>query len=197
MSASDPITHWLTLLRAGDASAAQPLWEHYFRRLVGLARARLGSTPRRAADEEDVALSAFDSFVRGVERGRFPRLADRNNLWRVLVVLTARKAADLRARERRLKRGGGDAADDAGLEDALGREPTPEFAALTADELRLLLDRLGEPELRSIALWKLEGYTNAEIAERVGCAPPTVERRLRLIRSVWADRAPPEKHGPA
>jgi DNA-directed RNA polymerase specialized sigma24 family protein len=114
------------------------------------------------------------------------------------VVLTARKAFDLQAREHRQKRGGADgAAGAAGLERVLGREPTPEFAAQAADELRALLDRLGEPQLRSIALWKMEGYTNAEIAERLGCAPPTVERRLRLIRSVWAADAPGEIPGPA
>jgi WD40 repeat protein len=81
---SGSVTHWLGLLRAGDAVAAQPLWEGYFRRLVGLARARLQGVPRRAADEEDVALSAFDSFCQGAQAGRFPRLADRDDLWQVL-----------------------------------------------------------------------------------------------------------------
>ena len=50
------------------------------------------------------------------------------------------------------------------IELVLGTEPTPEFAALVADECRRLLDRLGDPQLQSIALWKMEGYTNAEIA---------------------------------
>ena len=62
---------------SGDRDGAQALWNVYFQRLVALARVRLRGTPRRAADEEDVALSAFDSFFRGVERGRFPQLGDR------------------------------------------------------------------------------------------------------------------------
>jgi DNA-directed RNA polymerase specialized sigma24 family protein len=38
-----------------------------------------------------------------------------------------------------------------------------------------------------VAVWKLEGHTVPEIAARLGCAPPTVERRLRLIRTIWAE----------
>jgi hypothetical protein len=72
MSTSGSVTHWLGLLKAGDHAAAQPLWERYFGRLVGLARARLRGARGHAADEEDVALSAFASFCKGAEQGRFP-----------------------------------------------------------------------------------------------------------------------------
>src|SRR5262249_10517796 len=106
MSADGSVTRWLGQLRTGDPAAAQQLWERYFRRLVGLARKKLQGTPRRAADEEDVALSAFDSFCRNAERGRFPRLADRDSLWRLLMLMTARKAAHLLRDQGRQKRGG-------------------------------------------------------------------------------------------
>src|SRR5215471_7618917 len=95
MSSEGSITHWLDLLKAGDRAAARPLWQRYFRLLVARARAALGSAPRRAADEEDVALSAFHSFCRGAEHGRFPRLDHRDDLWHILLMLTARKAAHL------------------------------------------------------------------------------------------------------
>ncbi|MBI1915085.1 MAG: hypothetical protein HYS12_10160 [Planctomycetes bacterium] len=80
MSSAGDVTRWLQQLKAGDHDAVQPLWERYFRRLVGLARDRLRKLPRRTADEEDVALSAFDSFCRRAEEGRFPRLDDRDGL---------------------------------------------------------------------------------------------------------------------
>src|SRR5262245_48987610 len=175
MSSEQSVTQWLERLQGGDQAAAQHLWERYFHRLVGLARAKLQGAPRRAADEEDVALSAFDSFCRGAERGCFPQLADRDNLWRLLVTLTVRKAARLVRDEQCQKRGGGAVlgeaalavgmADDtpSGLEALIGREPTPEFAACVADECQRLLGLLGDDELRSIALGKMEGYTNAEI----------------------------------
>src|SRR5690349_15507876 len=96
MSAEGSISRWLGQLRAGDPQAAAGLWQRYFERLVHVARGRLQGAPRRAADEEDVALSAFHSLCRGVAAGRFPGLLDRDGLWRLLVVLTARKAAHLR-----------------------------------------------------------------------------------------------------
>jgi len=37
---------------------------------------------------------------------------------------------------------------------------------------------------RRVALAKMEGYTNDEIAAQLECAPRTVERKLRLIRSL-------------
>jgi DNA-directed RNA polymerase specialized sigma24 family protein len=198
--ASDPdssVTYWLGALKAGDAAAAQRLWERYFDELVRLARAKLGATPRGEADEEDIALSAFHSFCQGAARGRFPRLDDRDNLWRLLVTITARKALDQLKRQGRKKRGGGRApvgsapaggdpdADEAGLEQVVGREPTPAFAALVADESRRLLAALGDETLRRVALLRMEGYSDAEIAARVDCGLRTVGRKLALIRKTW------------
>jgi hypothetical protein len=104
MTSAGSVTHWLDQLGGGNAAAAQPLWERYFDRLVRLAGQQLRGTPRRAADEEDVALSAFDSFCRGAARGQFPQLQDRTNLWGLLVLITARKAVNLAKHERRQKR---------------------------------------------------------------------------------------------
>jgi len=79
----------------------------------------------------------------------------------------------------------GSSAREAPLEQIEGPEPTPAFAAQVAEECRQLLERLDSPELRSVALLKVEGYGNEEIAARLGCGVRTVERRLRLIRSIW------------
>jgi DNA-directed RNA polymerase specialized sigma24 family protein len=202
MSSDGSVTFWIGQLKAGDPAAAQQLWQGYFQRLVGLARKRLQGASRRVADEEDVALSAFDSFCRGAAGDRFPRLNDRDDLWQLLVMITARKAIDLRQHEGRRKRGGGAAHVEAGsggdatsVDDALGqvigREPTPEFAAQVAEECRRLLDLLEEPELRAVALAKMEGYTTEQIAEQLGCVPRTVERKLGLIRRLWGGEARP------
>jgi DNA-directed RNA polymerase specialized sigma24 family protein len=192
----ESVTLWLEHLKAGDPAAAGPLWERYFARLVTLARARLRAAPRAAADEEDVALSAFDSFCRGVEAGRFPRLSDRDDLWRLLLVITARKAAALARWEGRAKRGGGrvvqasavggedDSAADV-LAGLAGGEPTPVAAAQVSEECDRLLALLGDGELRQLAIWKLEGHTNAEIAGKLGKSVPTVERKLARVRMAW------------
>jgi DNA-directed RNA polymerase specialized sigma24 family protein len=182
------VSGWIGRLQAGDGSAAQRLWERYFRRLVGLARVRLRGAGSRGTDGEDVALSAFASLCRGAQHGRFPQLADRDGLWRLLVVLTARKAGHVRRDERRLRRGGGRSdvpVTEPVLDEVLGLEPTPAFAAEVAEAFERLLGRLTE-ELRAIALRKLDGYTTEEIVGQLGCARRTVERRLRLIRHLWA-----------
>jgi DNA-directed RNA polymerase specialized sigma24 family protein len=110
-------------------------------------------------------------------------------------VLTARKAAHLMRDATRLKRGG-DAttvslgADEAVVEDILSREPTPEFAVQAAEEYQRLLGLLGDAELERVAVWKMEGHSNEEIAEKLGCVPRTVERKLRLIRDIWQRETP-------
>jgi DNA-directed RNA polymerase specialized sigma24 family protein len=201
MPSTASVTEWISRLQAGDQAAAQLLWERYFQRLIGLARKNLQAAPRRAADEEDVALSAFATFCRGAVGGRFPRLHDREDLWPLLVVITARKAFDLIARERRQKRGGGavvhegalpDARGPSGLpafEELLGREPTPAFAAQVAEEFQRLLTRLGDASLQTVALLKMQGYNIKEIALQLDCVPRTVRRRLSTIRSLWAEEA--------
>src|SRR5262249_36591549 len=132
MAPDGSVTRWIDLLKEGNHAAAQPLWDAYYQRLVTLARARLRGVSRRAADEEAVALSSFDSFCRGAARGRFPRLEDRDDLWQLLVVITVRKACDLVRHEGRKSRGSGrvqtfaDLAESGAVE-ALGPEPTPEL----------------------------------------------------------------------
>ena len=199
-SDNSSVMDWLRQLRDGDTDLpVQKLWERYFQRLVGLARSRLGARPRRIADEEDVALSAFDSFCNGVQRGRFPQLDDRDDLWRLLVTITARKVYRLNLRNSSQKRGGDVVIlDEAALQDLAGKDeatigleqliagdPSSEFAAEVADEYERLLGLLPSPELRSVAQWKMEGYTNEEIAERLCCARRSVERRLQTIRICW------------
>lgn len=199
MEPDESITQWLSAARAGKSEAAQELWNRYFAKLVRLARRKLAGqrVARRAADEEDVALSAFNSFCNGLGDGRFPQLADRDDLWKVLVTITARKVAAQRRREGRQKRGGGQVRGESvfaspdphdevgGIGQVLGAEPTPALAAQVADECRRLYQTLGDETLLAIARWKMEGFTNAEIAEKLECSSRTVERKLERIRARW------------
>jgi DNA-directed RNA polymerase specialized sigma24 family protein len=200
MSSDHSVTLWIAQLKAGDHDAAQPFWDRYFGALVHLARARMGTLPRRVADEEDIALSAINSFCRGAAAGCFPQLSDRGNLWPLLVVITARKVIDARRHETRRKRGGGmvqgesawlnllDSDDLAGIENVMGDTPSPSFLAEVAEEARRWLDALPMEELRAVAQWKMDGATNAEIAARLGCVTRTVERRLELIRRLLLEQ---------
>ena len=180
------VTSYLDRLKDGERDAVQLLWERYFRQLICLARSKLRNAPRLASQEEDVALSAFASFCRAAERDRFPRLRDRNDLWQILVMLARRKANRLiRSGHRRVPLIDGPGVAGFLLE-IISREPTPQEAVEVAEECKRLLDQLRDSKLREIAVWKLEGYTNEEIAERLGCVPRTVERKLGAIRDIWA-----------
>jgi DNA-directed RNA polymerase specialized sigma24 family protein len=191
----DSITTWIESLKSGGRDAARELWHRYFKALIRLARDRLRGAPRAVADEEDAALSAFDSFVRGAAGGRYPQLNDRADLWRLLVVITERKAIDQWERERTRKRGGGHVVGMPGpggadgerwrLLRVAGAEPTPEFAALVADEYSHLLAGLRDDSLRTVAVLRMEGYTNEEIARQLGCSLRTVARKVELIRGAW------------
>src|SRR5262249_28795780 len=136
MSSPGSVTQWINLLRTGDPVAAQRLWERYFDKLVELAGQRLKGLPLRAADEEDVALSTIAALCQGVQSGRYPQLRDRDELWRLLVVLTAQKVLGLVRRERAQKRTAppGNPATEEELGLIVGREPTPEFAAQVAEQ---------------------------------------------------------------
>jgi DNA-directed RNA polymerase specialized sigma24 family protein len=198
MSSGGSVTQWIGQLKAGDHDAVAKLWKSYFDQLVRLARRKLRGARKRVNDEEDVALSALATFCRRAEQGRFPDLHDRDSLWLLLVVITARKAIKVRAGENRQKRGGGavrgesalippgddpDAA--AGFEQFFGREPPPDLVNQLTEEFARRLRMLPAPDLRSVAQWKFEGYSNAEIARKLDCVEKTVERKLRVIRSIW------------
>ena len=194
MCSDGSVTHWIHEIKDGNHAMAQALWERYFTQLVRVARTRLDGDARRSRDEEDIALSVFDSFCRAAADGRFPNLADRDSLWRLLVRMAARKVIDQRRHEHRQRRGGGnvigeDALVAAGYEEnalaqVIGTAPTPEFAAVVTERFESLLKRLKDDDLRRITMGKMEGYTNDELAEQLGCSLRTVERRLSLVREI-------------
>ncbi len=191
MSSEGSVTRWYHELEKGNEAAATELWDHFFDRVVKLASHKLGSSPRQVRDEEDIAISAFKSLCKGIQRGRFPALSNREDLWRLLIVITSRKVQDQIAYQHRQKRSTDApqalAEDDLLVNEAVSREPTPEFAAQMADTIDGLMQRLSHEDLRSIAMMKLEGYTNAEIAERLKRGVATIERKLRTIRTLWEE----------
>ena len=79
--------------------------------------------------------------------------------------------------------------DDAILHQVIGKVPTPEFAAQLAEECRQLLHKLGDDELREIAVWQMEGYSIDEVAGKLGRSARTVARKLQLIRGLWHEQA--------
>ena len=156
----------------------QHLWDAYFVKLMRVAKDKLRRVPLRAADEEDVAISAFHSFYQGVAAGRIPKLDDRHDLWNVLLTITIRKCYAHIKRQLAAKRGGGrtrgesvfahagESGEPVGLDQFIASDPTPEFAGHVVDACDEMLSGLDEP-LRTIARLKMEGYTNEEISQKL------------------------------
>ena len=131
----------------------------------------------------------FDSFYAAAEQGRFPDLADRDDLWRLLLRMSARKVIDKRRHDQRQRRGGDvnihsldHTADGESLIQAIGDEPSPEMVLMMQESVEQFFSHLGVGYLRDLAGAKLEGYSNAELARRFECSERTIERRLHLIR---------------
>jgi DNA-directed RNA polymerase specialized sigma24 family protein len=189
MGEDGSVTRWLRSLEQGDHEAVAPLWSRYFQNLAGIARQQMGSAKTGAADENDVALSAFHSFCQRLKAGGFRDLQGRDDLWRVLVVIVKRKAISWLRHETAEKRGGGKRYGEAFLDDVVSDEPTPEFTAELMDELRRLLAILRREDgtLCLIAMRKLEGYNTSEIAAELSVSPRTVERKFRRVCILWAE----------
>jgi RNA polymerase sigma factor (sigma-70 family) len=179
--ASQSITRLMRAVQDGSTSAVRPLLAAYFDRLVQLASKRLQNLPGLDGYDEDLALHSFHSVCQRLRDPARPLdLTDRDDLWRLLATRTISRTIDLIRRHKPAE-----ILDEQDITQLLTREPTPEEAAEVADECRHLLDSLQEPELRQVALWKVEGYTNEEIAARLDCVPRTIERKVSRIRMLW------------
>lgn len=199
---SESLSDWLHRLSEGDQDAARELWAEYFEKLVRLARRKLEGVSLRSVDEEDVALSAMDSFCRGMAQRKFEEISDSDELWKLLVTITARKICAKRRLHFAQKRGSGKVRGesvflagsdshsfpDLGIGEVLGKEPTPDFASEVAENSRNLIDLLQDETLEKIVLLTLEGYKIPEIAQKMGCVRRTVERKLQLVREIWKNR---------
>ncbi len=198
MGREGSVTRLIQFLRSGDAAerdlAARLIWQRYFRDLLELARNNLNKRIRRREDEEDVLQSMYKSFCLRQQRGEFD-LASRDALWKLLVTITLRKARNAAKKQMREKR-------DVGREQTISDQddgesgqwvlehmdssgPSPAEAALLNEALERRLEVLDDAQLREIALWRLEGYTNGEIAARLDCTERSIERRMERIRSKW------------
>ena len=178
----ESVTDWvLHLKESGDEHATQQIWQRYMAQLVELARRKLGTSSKKVADEEDVAIIAFQQFCDGAKEGRFPKLHDRDDLWQILVMLVGRRAID---QQRKRNPASGEAS---GLEigQIASLDPTPELAVEVSDHLKHLIESLGDSELQRVVMLKMAAHSNEEIAAAMECSVRSVERRLNMIRKRW------------
>lgn len=178
---------WLARFEAGDDLAVEQLVDVFYQRLVQFARRRLAEMPPQIADDEGAVISALRSFFSGIQDGKFPRITDEQDLWRILATITARKAIrQLRAHWK--ARGQG--AHIARLHDInqlLSPGASPEQEIILNEEWERCLNAVHDATAKQIVAMKLEGSDNREIAERLGIHIRSVQRKLKLIESQWLE----------
>lgn len=186
------VTFYMNLLRDGNQTGADELWQRFYSRLVRLAHKRMNAKYRRVSSGEDIAAIAIAECFKSLEEGRFPELKDRDDLWSRLAQITERRALNEIRRQTSQKAGAGKVrgesvflhADDTsphGINGVPGREPTPEYVDKLGDTVTELLTGLND-QLRQIAILKMQGYTNREISKLIKVSIATVERKLSLLR---------------
>jgi RNA polymerase sigma factor (sigma-70 family) len=197
------VTQCIARFKAGERGAFDKIWQHYFNDLVKVARKFLSNRPKGAViDEEDIVQNALWSVCRGLPRNKsYDAVDSRESLWPILVAITKYKVNDHFRREGAQKRGSGkvynelpgaaagsDESDSSnrGMASLLADEsPTADDIVSMSEQLAHLLNLLPKDDLCQIAKLHIEGWKNAEIAEKLGISVRGVERKLALIRDTW------------
>lgn len=186
------ITALFAELKNCDPAVLNELCRRFFPRIAGIARKTLSKFSNRNADADDVAQSVFISFWKTLSDGREFEFSDRNDLWNLLALMTARKAGHVVRSELTQKRGGGQTRNESDLYTARGENSSvrldqllsttspPEFD-LCCEEMLLSLDESN----RAIAILRLNGYSTTEVAAMLACSPRSVQRSLESIRDQW------------
>lgn len=181
---------WLNHHRSGDPDGARRIFEHFSRRLCQLAQRHLSTRLRQRVDGEDVVQSVFRTFFVRDAQGQF-QIDDSDELWRLLVTITLRKARGVWRKNSSARRSAGRevSLDDSGLDPigAMSREPSVVEALVLADEIETLLDGLEETNARALEL-RMGGYSPTEAAEIMGISRQAFYRLLAPIKERLACR---------
>ena len=189
------VTVWLRQLATGDQEAAKKLWDRYGPELVELSRRRFGGVLSALEDEEDLVQSVFKALWVGATDGRLDGVQGREHLWWLLLKITRRKALNRHAYNARQKRShnpislsGLPTDDSIASADRVADsdQPPPDLLFILAEEQDRLLAMLRDDVLRQIAIWKLDGHTHEDIAQKLGVTTRTVVRKFNLIRETWS-----------
>ena len=172
--------HNLRLPGRPDARRGGPIiWNRFALRLQPL-REHLDNRIRRREDEEDILQSMYASFCIGQREGNASPAP--KELWRLLVRITLCKVVNTANRhyavcrnmkaQRNLAEGSGPNPSHFPLWmlDHVDRgEVAPDEQMIMLEEFDRLLEQLPKKlQLREIVVWKVEGFTNADISQKMG-----------------------------
>lgn len=175
----------LRRFRQGQSDAATQLYLRYARRLRALATRQFSPDLARRVDPDDIVQSVFRTFFRRAAAGQYS-VPDRNELWKLFLVIALNKIRAAGAFHRAAKRDvrmtlGAEALDHG---EAVSREGAEALRVLelVIDEVLAQLPA-GHREIVEL---RIQGCEVAEIATRAGRAKRSVERVLQEFRKQLA-----------
>lgn len=173
----------LRLYQQGDSDAAADIFDRYIRRLLSLARTRIGKKLQRRIDAEDVVQSAYRSFFVHAANEEFV-LERAGDLWRLLASITLHKLHGQVERHSAARQNfAREDMTDLALASAQSvHEPTPAEVIALIEQLNLVCDRLAGDQ-RAAFTARLQGQTVEEIATLVDKSPRTVRRLLAEVET--------------
>ncbi len=182
----ESVSRWIQDMRHGSDSAAANLWDRYFLRLMRLADSRMRSIPG-VSTGEDVALSALKSVMIGLKSNQYPDLTSAG-LWPLLVNITLNKTNSEIRRTLAKKRPKYSSVGQEVLLSLVSDDAGHQFSIELLEELERLVCQLRDERLKTLAILKLSGHTNEEVASQLNCSVRTVIRKVALIRRDWEER---------
>jgi RNA polymerase sigma-70 factor (ECF subfamily) len=191
----------IDLWRSGDQDAARQIADRYFGRLLLLARRRISQRLASRVDPEDIVQSALRTFLMRVKEGQFV-FQKQDDLGKLLLRITLHKTLRQVAFHKAAKRDPNaetsqSSHHNAQLMAVLDNEPTPEAAAAFHDQLERFLSKL-DPQTAQIIRMRLEGYTNDEIARKLGLKyDRKIRRAIERVRDLAVEEGLGEAFGKA
>ncbi|MEZ6143508.1 MAG: sigma-70 family RNA polymerase sigma factor [Zavarzinella sp.] len=190
MDSSHSITNWIRDWQQGDPKAAENLWQRFSRRVEGMAKSKLQQVPGRFGDQADLAQEVFAAVFTGIQQDRFQQLHSRDDLWQILAMVTARRAANLWRKANAANELGESACsttdEQVRVLECVAEQSDEQLSESLGFASMELLEKL-EPKLRHVALMRWRGYSNQEIADELGRSVKSVERYLAMIRMQWTE----------
>ncbi len=180
---------WIDSVLSNTPGYEAELFQRYAQRLIAFARTRLPSDVSSRVDEEDIVQSVFRSFFRRNQGNEFFYFDDSLDVWSLLAAMTYRKVINTieHHRDHRCTTREQSSSTSDGSSQLADRNPTPEELNILVDYLAWILNQLNSAQREMIQL-RLEGYTVAEIADRVQLSQRTVKRALARARQLASDR---------
>jgi hypothetical protein len=148
-------------------------------------------------DVQDAALLALEQFANSAVAGKFPKLDNRKDFFKLLATISARVAKNIRRKRAALKRGGGTSFESSDVLDQVDNPSAAEDIVHfeEADEMAAFFEFLSgvgeDKDLFAIAeliyTGRVEPNDTQAIKSLMGISRAGVYRKLRKLAARWAE----------